>query len=139
MEGVGAMVGTVCLILLAKPRNYQALYIGGITVFHLMMIGFAASSQPRFAGAFLIMIGVSGACFAVMQTTLLYRAVAPEMRSRILGLLSVSIGLGPIGFLQVGLLAEALGARTAVIVIAVEGLIALLLTAPLWRARDSVR
>jgi hypothetical protein len=68
-----------------------------------------------------------------MQTTLLYRAVEPEMRSRMLGLLSVSIGAGPIGFLQLGLMAEALGAQTAVIVLAVEGLIALALTYPLWR------
>jgi hypothetical protein len=92
-------------------------------------------SQPVFAGGFLTMTGISGACFAVMQTTLLYRAVAPEMRSRMLGLLSVSIGVGPIGFLQVGLLAETFGARTAIIIIAVGGLIALALTAPLWRSR----
>ena len=79
--------------------------------------------------------GISGACFAVMQTTLIYRTVAPEMRSRMLGLVSVCIGVGPIGFLQLGLLAEAFGARTAIIIIAIEGLAALLLTAPLWRTR----
>ena len=56
-----------------------------------------------------------------MQTTLLYRAVAPDMRSRMLGLLTVSIGVGPIGFLQVGLLAEALGAKTAIIILAWKG------------------
>ena len=39
----------------------------------------------------------------------------PEMRARILGLLSVSIGTGPIGFLQVGLLADAVGAQLAII------------------------
>ncbi len=100
-----------------------------------MMVGFALMSQPLLAGAFLTGDGLSGACFAVMQTTLLYRAVTPDMRSRMLGLLSVSIGVGPIGFLQVGLLAELLGAKTAIIIIAIEGLIALALTFPLWRPR----
>lgn len=137
MEGVGAVVGAAWVILLANPRHYHVLYIGGVAAFQLMMIGFAWMPRPLLAGAFLTMTGISGACFAVMQTTLLYRAVAPEMRSRMLGLLSVSIGVGPIGFLQVGLLAEALGARTAIVVIAVEGLIALGLTFPLWRSRGS--
>jgi MFS family permease len=102
-------------------------------VFHLMMIAFALMSQPLLAGAFLTATGITGACFAVMQTTLLYRAVTPDMRSRMLGLLSVSIGVGPIGFLQIGLLAEALGAKTAIIILAIEGLIALALTFSLWR------
>lgn len=137
MDGVGAMVGAAWVILLARPRHYHALYVGAVAVFHLQMLGFALMSQPVFAGAFLTMTGMSGACFAVMQTTLIYRAVTPEMRSRMLGLLSVSIGVGPIGFLQVGLLAEALGARTAIMIIAVEGLVALLLTFPLWRLSGS--
>jgi hypothetical protein len=100
-----------------------------------MMIAFASMGEPLLAGALLITTGVTGACFAVMQTTLLYRAVKPDMRSRMLGLLSVSIGVGPIGFLQIGVLAELLGAKTAVIVIAIEGLIALALAFPLWRSR----
>lgn len=135
MDGVGAMIGAAWVILLARPRHYHALYVGAVAVFQLMMIGFALTSTPSFAGAFLVAAGVSGACFAVMQTTLIYRSVTPEMRSRMLGLLSVSIGVGPIGFLQVGLLAEALGSKAAIVVIAIEGLLALALTFPLWRLR----
>jgi MFS family permease len=135
-DGVGAMLGAAWIVLLAKPRNYHALYVGAVAVFQLMAIGFALMTDPLLAGSFSVVAGISGACFAVMQTTLLYRAVAPEMRSRMLGLLSVSIGVGPIGFLQLGLLAEVLGAKTAVITLAIEGLIALALTFPLWRPRD---
>jgi MFS family permease len=132
MDGVGAMMGAAWVILLANPRHYHALYVGAVAVFHLMMVVFALMEQPLLAGAFLTATGITGACFAVMQTTLLYRAVTPDMRSRMLGLLSVSIGVGPIGFLQIGLLAEVLGAKTAIIVLAIEGLIALALTFPLW-------
>jgi predicted MFS family arabinose efflux permease len=136
-DGVGAMVGAAWVILLARPSHYHAVYIGAVAIFYLMMIGFASMPGPFLAGTFLFLAGVVGACFAVMQTTLLYRAVTPEMRSRMLGLLSVSIGVGPIGILQVGLLADALGARTAIIIIALEGLVALALTFPLWRLRGS--
>jgi predicted MFS family arabinose efflux permease len=133
MDGLGAMLGAAWVILLAKPANYHVVYVGAVAVFNLMMIAFALMSQPLLAGAFLTATGITGACFAVMQTTLLYRAVTPDMRSRMLGLLSVSIGVGPIGFLQIGLLAEALGAKTAIIILAIEGLIALALTFSLWR------
>jgi hypothetical protein len=53
---------------------------------------------------------------------------------RVLGLLSVCIGLGPIGFLTLGLLADWLGATAACALTGVAGLVALALTLPLWRA-----
>jgi hypothetical protein len=59
--------------------------------------------------------------------------VAPEMRARMLGLMSVCIGVGPIGFLQIGLLAELVGAKNAIIISGIQGFVALLLTLPLWR------
>ena len=135
-DGVGAMLGAAWVVLLANPRHYHLLYVGGVTIFHLTMIGFALMTDALLAGSFSIIAGISGACFAVMQTTLLYRAVTPDLRSRMLGLLSVSIGVGPIGFLQLGLLAELLGAKQAIIVLAIEGLLALVVTYPLWRQRN---
>jgi MFS family permease len=135
-DGVGAMLGAAWVVLLANPRHYHALYVGAVVVFQLTTIGFALMTHPLLAGSFSMVGGISGAFFAVMQTTLLYRAVTPDLRSRMLGLLSVSIGVGPIGFLQLGLLAELLGAKQAVIVLAIEGLVALALTFPLWRWRN---
>lgn len=135
MDGVGAMMGAAWVILLAKPAHYRMLYVGAVVLFQLTMVGFALTSQALFAATFLLASGLTGACFAVMQTTLLYRAVAPDMRSRMLGLLTVSVGVGPLGFLQVGLLAELFGAKTAIVVLAAEGMVALMLTFPLWRPR----
>jgi hypothetical protein len=68
-----------------------------------------------------------------MQATLIFLAAPPEMRSRLYGVLSVCIGLGPIGFLHIGLLASWIGAPGATMVTGVEGLIALALTHRLWR------
>jgi hypothetical protein len=69
-----------------------------------------------------------------MQTTLIYRAASPAMRARLLGLMSVCIGVGPIGFMQIGLLADAIGARAGIITSGLEGVVALALTYPLWSA-----
>ena len=45
-----------------------------------------------------------------MQATLVYLAAPVDMRSRILGVLSVCIGTGPIGFVWLGWLADLIGA-----------------------------
>jgi MFS family permease len=139
MDGAGALIGALSVIFMARPAHYHALYVGSVAVFQVLLIGFALMSQPVFAGAFLLMAGMASAFFAVMQSTLIYRSVAPALRARMLGLMSVCIGVGPIGFLQVGLLAEALGAKLAIVIIGVEGLVALLLTLPLWRSRGEGR
>jgi hypothetical protein len=65
---------------------------------------------------------------------LIYVLAPPEIRSRVLGVMSVCIGLGPIGFLYLGLLAEWIGAPWATAAMGIQGLAILALTAPLWRA-----
>ena len=64
-----------------------------------------------------------------MQSTLTYLNARPEYRSRVLGVLTLFIGTGIAGFLQIGWLAEAFGAPVALMTTAAEGLIALLV---LW-------
>jgi len=55
------------------------------------------------------------------------------MRSRILGVLSVCIGTGPIGFVWLGLLADAIGAHWATAATGIMGLLAMAATWRLWR------
>jgi hypothetical protein len=81
----------------------------------------------------LLLTGLGGAGFSTMQATLVYLAAPPEMRSRILGVLSVCIGVGPIGFVALGLLADAIGARWATTAMGSVGLLSLVLARPLWR------
>ena len=57
-----------------------------------------------------------------------------EMRSRIMGVLSVCIGTGPLGFLVwLGWLANRIGAPEATAVTGALGLALLLALRPLWR------
>ena len=93
----------------------------------------AATTIPVVAGAALLLTGVGGAGFSIMQATLVYLAAPPEMRSRILGVLSVCIGTGPIGFIWLGWLADEIGAHNATAVTGVMGLLALAATWRLWR------
>ncbi|MDB5374592.1 MAG: hypothetical protein JWP04_3234 [Belnapia sp.] len=133
MDGVGAFVGALAMAAWVTPAIYARCYLGGVTLYFVMQLGFALSPHPVLAGLALLFIGFGQAGFSIMQATLLYMMSPPELRSRVLGLLSVCIGLGPIGFVHIGLLADALGAQWAVIISGAEGLLALLLTRRLWR------
>jgi hypothetical protein len=86
------------------------------------------------AAAALFVGGAFNAGFAVMQSTLVYRAAPAEMRARLLGLVAVCIGTAPIGFLYLGLLAEVFSPRTATIALAAQGVLAMLLARRYWLA-----
>jgi hypothetical protein len=77
--------------------------------------------------------GLSGAAFSTLQATTVYLAAPIEMRSRIMGVLSVCIGTGPIGFVWLGWLADRIGAPHATAMTGTMGLVALAATWPLWR------
>jgi hypothetical protein len=49
-----------------------------------------------------------------------------------MGVLTVAIGAGPLGMLHLGWLADWVGAAAAVQIMALEGLVALTLTALIW-------
>ena len=53
----------------------------------------------------------------------------PEYRSRVLGVLALCIGTGPLGFLNIGWMAESYGLPTALAIMATEGLFLMLV---LW-------
>ncbi len=98
-----------------------------------MLIVFALVPNVPLAGAALLFTGVSNAAFSVMQATLIYLAAPAEMRSRMYGVLSVCIGAGPIGFLYLGVLADAIGAPWATAITGTLGLVALAATRRWWR------
>ncbi|MGA3006152.1 MAG: MFS transporter, partial [Acetobacteraceae bacterium] len=133
LDGIGAFFGALLLALWLKPRWYGRAYVGGVILYMIMLIVFAVVTMPAVAGSALLLTGLGGAGFSTMQATLVYLAAPPEMRSRILGVLSVCIGTGPIGFVWLGWLADLIGAPNATAVTGAAGLLALALTWRLWR------
>ena len=134
MDGIGAFVGAVLMGMLCKPSFYRRAYVGGVTLYMVMLIVFALVPVPLIAGSALLFTGLGGAGFSIMQATLVYLSSPPEMRSRMLGVLSVCIGIGPIGFVGLGWLADAIGAPWATASSGLTGLLVLLLTRRWWRA-----
>ena len=66
--------------------------------------------------------GFGTAGFGNMQTTLMLTEAPHEMRSRLMGLVTVGIGTGPLGVVAAGAIATEFGPRTAVLIMASLGL-----------------
>lgn len=137
MDGVGALVGALALFFIARQAHYARIYVYCTLTYVVALMIMCVAPHPLIAGAALIVAGLGSAGFGVMQSTLILRGAKPEMRALLLGLLTVAIGTGPLGLFQIGLLAEAVGAQHAILISGAEGLIALALTRPLWRAIKS--
>ena len=134
MDGVGALLGAIVLISQSRRLRHGHLYIGCLVLFLTMQLIFAWSAQPLLTGLALLAMGIGQSGFAVMQTTLVFLSAPPDRRFEAMGLLTMCIGISPLGFLAVGWLAERLGAPTAAMICALSGLASLLLSWPVWRA-----
>ena len=132
IEGLGALLGALLVGPFSKPHAYTRIYLGSSFIFLLAVLGFALSEGFSLSLALNLICGISLAGFSVMQATIMFLAARPEMRSRVMGVLTVAIGTGPLGMLHLGWLADWVGAAAAVQIMALEGLIALALTALIW-------
>lgn len=133
MEGAGAFVGALVIAVTARTAGFHRLYYFG-TLVHLILIfaaGWMSTALPLVAVLFCV--GLAAACFATMQSTLIYSVAPPEMRGRMFGVLVLCIGTGLIGFANVGLMGEWFGGSAAIRIIAAEGLVPLLLIGIGWR------
>jgi MFS family permease len=71
-----------------------------------------------------------------MQTSLIVLHAPPHIRSRLMGLLTVCIGMGPLGILLIGVLADHFGPLLAVDIMAITGLLAVSAIGLIWRQTD---
>jgi predicted MFS family arabinose efflux permease len=133
VQGFGALVGALAIGRASAPRAYARIYLASTTVFLLGVLGFGLSPWFPLSLLLNLICGVSIGGFSVLQSSILILAARPEVRSRVMGLLAVTIGAGQLGgMLHVGLLADWLGAAAAVQLMALEGLVALAVTVLLW-------
>jgi MFS family permease len=133
MDGVGTLLGALVLAALSRPALYGPLYVSGVILFMAMLPVFALSTHVLLAGGALLVLGIGQSAFSVMQATIVFVAAPADRRAHAMGLLTMCIGTGPIGFLLLGWLAEWLGAPAAAVISAVAGLLVLAFSWRVWR------
>ena len=122
-EGIGQLTGAGAMALTRDLQRHGLVFLIGSTAVLIMGILFVWSPWYMMAFAILILGGVGQSGFGTMQSTITMLSAPPEMRGRMVGLMSVCIGIGtPLGALAIGLMAESFGTPLAITVNALIGL-----------------
>ncbi len=131
-EGTGALLGSLLIALSRQSLPYARTFLTGSLLF--LLAAFLFSRSPWFLPAFLMLLlgGVGSAGFGTMQATIIYTSTPAELRSRVMGMLTMFIGASPLGMLHVGLLASWFGPSNAVSLATAEGLLCALAAAYCW-------
>lgn len=122
-EPLGALVGGSLIAAGLLRMDRRLAFAGGASLFMVALILMALSPSYWLAFALLVLGGFGTAGFGNMQSTLMLTEAPPEMRSRLMGVVTVCIGTGPLGQLAAGALSNGLGTRGAVIAMAAVGLV----------------
>ncbi len=133
LEGGGAFLGALAIAAGVRNANFRGLYYFGTLAYLLLVFLAGWMIEAVSMAAVLFCIGLAGACFTTMQSTLIYSVAPPQMRGRLFGLIVICIGTGLIGFANIGLMGEWFGGSAAIRIVAAEGLIPLLLVGIGWR------
>ena len=126
MTGFGMITGSLVTARWGDGR-WGIAYSFGVFVAMAMLIVWALSPNVLIAVITLYIASCGSGLFAATQSTLVLTTVSEEMRGRAMGLLSMAIGALPVGTYVLGEVAQQLGARTAVILMASLGLAGLTL------------
>ncbi len=128
-EGLGGLLGALFIATRGQALSwaYRKLYFFGACIFMAAIVGFSKSLWFEASIIIVFCGGLGVAGFSTMQGTLPFVIAPPAMRARVLGLLSMCVGMGPIGILHLGAMVSWLGASTATALIGAEGLLAMLL------------
>ncbi|MBL6651094.1 MAG: MFS transporter [Reyranella sp.] len=138
-EPIGALLGGALIAAGMIRMDRRLAFAGGAALFMVALIVMALSPSYWLAFTVLVLGGFGTAGFSNMQTTLMLTEAPADMRSRLMGLVTVGIGTGPLGVLAAGVLATELGPRTAVLIMAVIGLVSTLVLATWLRSRANRR
>lgn len=114
--GVGAMLTALVTGWLGYRlhRRRGRVLLGGIGLFGLMWVAFAASRSFPLSLAMLALVGVGSTIFDTFEVTCLQSAVSDELRGRVMGLYVLAWSATNAGSLGVGAVASAFGAPVAV-------------------------
>src|SRR5438270_8165934 len=88
--------------------------------------------SPWYLLAFVLLLigGLGTAAFSNMQTTLILTEAPPPTRSRVMGIVTMCIGTGPVGVVLIGILSGQVGPPVAILITAGLGICRLSLV---WR------
>jgi MFS family permease len=133
---IGGALAVILLSLIPGEMPRQPLLGMIFLIYGIAIVLLAATRTLYLAATVLLLIGFCAAAFDVLQQTLIQLAVPDEQRGRAVGVWILGIGSAPIGHLEMGAVAGALGVASALLIngaLTVTSALILLARSPLYR------
>ena len=122
LEGIGALLGGTAITVIAINRKLIS-FISYLVII-LLSISLAASSDTIFVYLLAILIfGMATACYSALQSTIIYINSTSELRSSTFSLLTIAIGCGALGSLNIYLMSDSFTTEKISHIMTIEGLI----------------
>lgn len=137
-ESFGAFLGGIWLTTSTPRLSGRQLMIGGSLLLMVCVILMPLVPYFPLACALLAIGGFGSSAFANMQTSLIVLHTPGRIRSRLMGLLTVCIGMGPLGILLFGAVADFVGPMLAIDLVASVGLVCVAASGLWWTRRDKI-
>jgi MFS family permease len=136
-EAFGAFLGGALLTTREPRMSGRVLMVGGSLLFLGCVVAMPLAPVFWIACVLLAVGGFGSAAFANMQTSLIVLHAPMHIRSRLMGLLTVCIGMGPLGILLLGTIADFVGPMLAIDVVAAAGFLSVCGVGSAWRRREA--
>ena len=115
-EGIGQLAGAGLMALSRDLRRHGRVFTLGSLAVLIIVILFVWSPWYALAFGLLVVGGIGQAGFGTMQSAITMLEAPREMRGRMMGLLSVCIGVGtPLGTLEIGAVATSFSTQWAAV------------------------
>jgi MFS family permease len=135
-ESFGAFLGGALLTTREPAINGRVLMVGGSLLYLACVVAMPLAPGFWIACLLLTVGGFGSAAFANMQTSLIVLHTPVHIRSRLMGLLTVCIGMGPLGILLMGGVAGLAGPMLAIDLLASIGFVLVCVIGAEWRRRE---
>lgn len=132
MEGAGALLGATLLSIFARSEHSRYYFAWAVVTYCIFGFAFATAEVAWLAGALLLMVGFFSAAFGSMQSALILMNSPSGLERQMMGVLAVGIGTAPLGFLQIGMLADYFGVAMACKITAGMGLVGMIVVLLIW-------
>ena len=113
LRAVGGIAAILALSSMGDVRRKGALYLAAVFVFGVSMLMLATADTFYYAVAAIIAINGMGALSDILSQSLVQTVVPDRLRGRAMGSWALAVGMGPLGFMQIGWLASLLSVGAA--------------------------
>ena len=122
LEGIGALLGGTAITVIVINKKLIS-FISFLAIILLCISLSASSSSIYMYLLFIFIFGMATACYSALQSTIIYMNSTPELRSSTFSLLTIAIGCGALGSLNIYLMSAFFTTEEISNIMAIEGIL----------------